>query len=325
MSAMPASTAAVIAVKWRPWNPQCSPRTASAGWESSSSSCPNVSCVASCAPVPASSSASFVGYSSLMTSSVLPSRSSNVTVVTDPASPLSSFVQTMRLSGTTSRYLPKNAIGFAGSSPNTRRYLPPVRTSISHERSVMPMERGTHHFLNNSGLDHASNTSRAGASNVRVTTTSRSDVFCTVVRWDSLSFLATTGLLLAFEFVDDTVQRFEARVPHLAVTRDPLHLLLETARADAARAHSADLFGGHEAGQFEHADVLFHAREGHFELVGEVGDGGVAACELVEDATAGGVGKGGEGGVEVCRRMLNHVVQYGGVGGGIARALTAVG
>jgi diguanylate cyclase (GGDEF)-like protein len=33
------------------------------------------------------------------------------------------------------------------------------------------MERGTHHFLNNSGLDHASNTSRAGTSNVRVTTT----------------------------------------------------------------------------------------------------------------------------------------------------------
>src|SRR5690348_14875569 len=150
---------------------------------SSSSSCPNVSCVASCAPVPAASSASFVGYSSLMTSSVLPSRSSNVTVVTDdPSSPLSSFVQTMRLLGTTSTYLPKNAIVFAGSSPNTRRYLPPVRTSSSHERSVMPMERGTHHFLNNSGLDHASNTSRAGASNNRVTTTSRSDFFCTVVR-----------------------------------------------------------------------------------------------------------------------------------------------
>src|SRR5262245_26567664 len=117
-----------------------------------------------------------------MTSSVLPLRSSNVTVVTDAASPLSSFVQTMRLLGTTSRYLPKNAISFVASTANTRRYLPPVRTSSSHERSVMPMERGTHHLLNNSGLDHASNTSRAGASNVRVTTTSRSDFFCTVVR-----------------------------------------------------------------------------------------------------------------------------------------------
>src|SRR5689334_1784077 len=105
----------------------------------------------------------------------------------------------------------------------------------------MPMERGTHHFLNSSGLDHASNTSRAGASNVRVTTTSRSDFFCTVVRWGSLSFLATTGLLLSFEFVDDIVQRFEARVPHLAVTRDPLQLLLEPARPDAASTHAADL------------------------------------------------------------------------------------
>jgi hypothetical protein len=44
------------------------------------------------------------------------------------------------------------------------------------------MERGTHHFLNNSGLDHAWKTSRAGASNVRVTTTSRSVFLCTVVR-----------------------------------------------------------------------------------------------------------------------------------------------
>ena len=124
----------------------------------------------------------------------------------------------------------------------------------------MPMERGTHHFLNKSGLDQASNTSRAGASNVRVTTTSRSDFFCTVVRGDSLSFLAATGLLLSFEFVDDAVQCFEARVPHLAVARDPRHLLLEAARADATRAYAADLLGGDEAGQLEHADVLLHGR-----------------------------------------------------------------
>ena len=63
---------------------------------SSSSSCPNVSCVASAAPVPAASSASFEGYFSLMTSSVRPSVSSNVTVVTEPLAPSSSFVQTIR-------------------------------------------------------------------------------------------------------------------------------------------------------------------------------------------------------------------------------------
>ena len=53
----------------------------------SSSSCANVSTLASAAPVPAASRASFEGYSSRMTSSVLPSVSSKVTVVTDPLSP----------------------------------------------------------------------------------------------------------------------------------------------------------------------------------------------------------------------------------------------
>ena len=35
-----------------------------------------------------------------------------------------------------------------------------------------------------------------------------------------------------------------------------------------------------------------------------------AARELVEDAAPGGVGEGGERGVEVGRMILNHVVQY---------------
>jgi hypothetical protein len=65
--------------------------------------------------------------------------------------------------------------------------------------------------------------------------------------------------------------------------------------------------------------VFLHAGEGHFELVGEIGDGGVAACELIEDATAGGICESGEGGVQVCGAMLNHVVQYEGVAGWHAR------
>src|ERR1041384_3623528 len=93
------------------------------------------------------------------------------------SSPPSSFVQTSRDGGTTSRYFPKNAM----PSPNTSLYWPPTRTSMSQERSVMPMDRGTHQRMNRSGLDQASNTSRAGASKVRVTTTSRSDARSTVV------------------------------------------------------------------------------------------------------------------------------------------------
>src|SRR5689334_14739701 len=135
----------------------------------------------------------------------------------------------------------------------------------------MPSERGTHHWRKSSGRDQAANTSRAGASNVRVTTTSRSDALRTVVRPVSLALLAATGLLLSFEFVEDAVERVEARIPHLAVLRDPRQLLLEPARTDAARAHAADLFGGDQAGVLEHADVLLHAGEGHAEAAGEVG------------------------------------------------------
>src|ERR1043165_10261732 len=107
-------------------------------------------------------------------------------------------------------------------SPKLRRYVPPVRTSISHERSVMPIDFGTHHCLNSSGLDHAWNTMRAGASNVRVTTTSRSDFFCTTVRLPaaSLCFLASIELLLPFQFFDDFVQLAEPRVPELVIPVD---------------------------------------------------------------------------------------------------------
>src|SRR5262245_7370058 len=137
-----------------------------------------------------------------MTSSVLPPFSSRVTVVTDPAAPPSSLVHTMREGGVTSVYLPKKA----NPSPNTRRYVPPVRTSISQDRRVMPIDFGSHHCLKSSGLVHASKTRRAGASKVRMTTSSRSDVRSTVVRFFmgvvSLPLPAFIDLLVPFQFLD---------------------------------------------------------------------------------------------------------------------------
>src|SRR5262252_1291946 len=160
-----------------------------------------------------------------MTTSVLPPFSSKVTVVTDPASPPSSLVQTRRECGDTSRYLPKNSAGFEASWPNTKRYLPPTRTSISQERRNMPIDFGTHHCLNSSGLVHASNTRRAGPLRVRMTTTSRSDVRSTVVRFfigvASLSPLAFIDVLLPFQFLDNFVQLVEACIPELAIPLDP--------------------------------------------------------------------------------------------------------
>jgi len=69
----------------------------------------------------AASRASFEGWRSCMVSSVLPSRSSKVTVVmAAAASPPSSLVQTRREHGATSRYLPKNSM-VCEARPKTRR------------------------------------------------------------------------------------------------------------------------------------------------------------------------------------------------------------
>src|SRR6476661_9351796 len=130
-----------------------------------------------------------------MTSNVLPPFSAKVTVVTEP-SLLSSLVQTRRECGVTSLYVPKNA-DCESPCANSKRYLPPTRTSISQESRDIPIDFGTHHCLNSSGWVHASNTRRAGPLKVRVMTISRSDV-CSTVVWffmGSLFLVACIGLL----------------------------------------------------------------------------------------------------------------------------------
>src|SRR6478736_2057871 len=118
-----------------------------------------------------------------MTTSVSPPLSSKVTVVMAPPSPPSSLVQTKRECGVTSMYRPKNAMGCSEAAwLNTKRYVPPVRTSVSQDKKDTPNDFGAHHHLSNSGLVQASNTMRAGALKVRVTTSSRSDFRSTVVR-----------------------------------------------------------------------------------------------------------------------------------------------
>src|SRR4249920_2512595 len=246
-----------------------------------------------------------------MTSSVLPRFSSNVTVVTGPPSPPSSLVHTRRECGVTSRYVPKNAIA---SCSNSRRYLPPTRTSISQERRDMPIDFGAHQRLNSSGLVHASNTMRAGPLKLRVTTSSRSDFRFTVVRFvtevGSFSLLASIDLLLKFQFLNNLVQLVEACVPELAVPLDPCRLFLQSAQAELAGPHAPDLLRGDEPRLLQDADVLLHAREGHVELLGKVRDRSVCSSELLQNAASGGVRERGERGIEAGCRILNHVVQY---------------
>src|SRR4029450_11253427 len=249
-----------------------------------------------------------------MTSNVWPPFSSNVTVVTAPPSPPSSLVQTMRECGVTSMYRPKNSICVEASLPNTRRYVPPVRASSSQEWRDTPIDFGTHHRLNSSGLVHASNTMRAGALKVRVTTSSRSDFRSTVVRFfmgvGSLSLLASINLLLPSQFLDNLVQLVDPGIPELAVPLDPCRLFIQSAQAEPAGPHAPDLRRGDEARLLQDADVLLHAREGHVELVGKLRDRRVCTRELLQNTASGDVRERGKRGIEAGPRILNHVVQY---------------
>src|SRR3954470_19191712 len=158
-------------------------------------------------------------------------RSSKVTVVMGPPSPPSSFVQTRRECGTTSLYRPKNAMGSGDAGwLNTRRYVPPTRTSMSQESSDRPNDFGTHQRMNSSGFVHASNTRRAGPLTVRVTTSSRSDFRSTVVGFfmaaRSLSLVTSIDLFLAFQFLNDVVELVETCVPKQAVPLEPRRFVL---------------------------------------------------------------------------------------------------
>src|SRR5499426_2340310 len=178
----------------------------------------------------------------------------------------------------------------------------------------MFIDFGAHHCVNSSGVVHASNTMRAGPLNVRVTTSSRSDLRSTAVRFfigvASLSLLASIDLLLPFQFLDNLVQLVEARVPELAIPLDPGRLFLQSARADLAGPHAPDLLRGDEPGLLQDADVLLHAREGHVELLGEVRDRSVGTSELLQNAASGGIRERGERSIEADPCILNHMVQY---------------
>src|SRR5262249_11787471 len=148
--------------------------------------------------------------------------------------------------------------------------------SISQEIKDTPNDFGVHQRWNSSGLVQASNTVRAGALKVRVTTSSRSDLRSTVVRFfaevESPSLFASIDSLLPFQVLDNRVQRVEACVPALAVSLDPCRLLLQPSQDQLAGPHAPDLLRGDEPCLLQDADVLLHAREGHAELLGKVRD-----------------------------------------------------
>ena len=70
---------------------------------------------------------------------------------------------------------------------------------------------------------------------------------------------------------------------------DPLLEGGEACGLDAAGAHTAELFGVHEAAFFEDLEVLRYGGESDVEGCGEGGDGKGSAAEPVQDGSAGGI------------------------------------
>src|SRR5205809_932676 len=99
---------------------------------------------------------------------------------------------------------------------------------------------------------------RAGASKVRVTVSSRSDLRSTVVRFfmgvDSLSLLTFIEFLSPFQLLDNLVELVEARGPELAILLEPCGRFLQSMRADLAGPHATDLLGDDEPGLLQDAD-----------------------------------------------------------------------
>src|SRR5689334_9429054 len=165
----------------------------------------------------------------------------------------------------------------------TNRYPPPTRTSISQESRVRPYDLGTHHLLNRSALVQASNTRRAGALTVRVTTSSSSDFRSTRVWFFvgvvSLSLLASIFVLLLFQFLNNNVQLVEARGPELAIPLDPCRFFFQSAQPQPAGPHAPNLLRADESRLLEDAYMFLHARKGHVEPFGQGCDGSVGTPE----------------------------------------------
>jgi hypothetical protein len=102
-------------------------------------------------------------------------------------------------------------------------------------------------------------------------------------------------------------EEIELRLPELPVVRDPLEGAAHRHGIERGATHAPFLLHGREPRALEHADVFRDGGERHREARGELADGAVAGGESREDVAAGGVGEGGEGGVEGAGRV-NHMV-----------------
>src|SRR5262245_27604345 len=117
-----------------------------------------------------------------------------------------------------------------------------------------------------SGLVHASNSSRRGAANTRVSTISRSEGNVSVIAL----FLASTSLLLCLQLSQIFVEAVEALLPEAAVALEPVHRVLHRGRFQPARPPLRLAAARDQPRPLQHLEMLRHRRAAHLERPGEL-------------------------------------------------------
>ena len=108
-------------------------------------------------------------------------------------------------------------------------------------------------------------------------------------------------LLLAFfglQLFQIVVEPIEALVEEAAVVFEPIVDVLERPRLDAARPPLRLAAARDQAGALQHLEMLGDRRQAHGEGLGQFRHRGLAQRQPRQDGAAGGIGEGGEGGVE---------------------------
>src|SRR5271170_3690985 len=169
------------------------------------------------------------------------------------------------------------------------RNVPPGRTSMSQRSVTKPC--GPHQRAARSGSVQALNTSRRGASKMRVITSSRSvDPGASA----AMLVLASICVLLRLQFVEILIQPIEALFPMPAVMFEPLGGILERTRIEPAGPPLRLAPARDQAGALQHLQVLGDPRKRHVKRLRQLGHRGFAPGKPRQNRPPGGVGESGK-------------------------------
>src|SRR5262245_23500205 len=212
---------------------------------------------------------------------VLPSASVSVSVliVSGHSGPHRS-VLTSRSGGITSRYVPPISISPPSELRHPKCQAPPGRRSIS-QRGIVHPSGPSIQCGRCSGLVQHSHTSSRGASTTRVMTIWLSVGVVNVVI--PVLFAMTISAPPLLELFQVGIEALIVLLPVPAIGAGPFGDLLERPRFELTRSPLRLAAAHDEPGTLEHPQVLRDRRPAHVERLRELGDGGRAVREPLED------------------------------------------